>query len=100
MGDRISGGSPLEKVVTTWPLPIVLPHVSTRITASAVGHEAGAEKLLTSPVCVGTSLPPAQDESACGRGTALLTVLPAGVVVFSTTRVIFTELTTLPKAML
>src|SRR4051794_39302109 len=34
--------------------------------ASGVGQEAGAAKLVTSPVCVGTSCAPAQVGVACG----------------------------------
>src|SRR3954465_14578975 len=67
-GDSASGGSPLENVATIWPLPIAVPQVSTSLRLMGVGQEAGAEKLVTSPVGAGTSLALAQTgESAAGR---------------------------------
>src|ERR1019366_7945659 len=52
---RMSGGSPFENVVTIWPAGIALPQSSASLISSGVGQEAGAAKLLTRPVCVGTS---------------------------------------------
>src|ERR1035438_46122 len=52
---KASGGSPFVKVATTCASPTGFPHVSTRVIDSGVAHEAGLDKLLTRPVCVGTS---------------------------------------------
>ena len=81
------GGSPFENVVTILPSGTVLPHVSISLIASGVGHDVGAEKLLTSPVCVGTSVPPAQSGPACGVFRLVVVVDPAAAW---TLRVTFT----------
>src|SRR5580698_2128834 len=96
MAARASGGSPLENVATICPLPIGFPQVSTSVNASGVGHEAGAEKLLTRPVCVGTSCLSAQEAAA--RGNDLAPDAPPGVpveAVASTISVTLTERTAL-----
>ena len=92
--DRTSGGSPLVNVATMRPLPIEFPHVSTSVTVSGVGHDAGAEKLLTRPVCVGTSCPPAQ-VGAVVEATAGTRAAEAPVVALCTISVTFTERTAL-----
>src|SRR5437879_2392479 len=54
------GGSPFVNVATIWADPTVLPQLSKSLIASGVGHEVGAEKLLTKPVWVGTKVAFAQ----------------------------------------
>src|ERR1700728_1141289 len=49
-----SGGSPFENAATTWPFPTGLPQLSFSGISSGMGHDAGAEKSFSSPVCVGT----------------------------------------------
>src|ERR1019366_4498085 len=82
--ERTWGGSPLEKVVTTWPPAMALPQSSMRLMASGTGQAAGAEKLLTRPVCVGTSWVGLQPVAEMPRG------LSAGAATGSTMSVTLT----------
>ena len=52
-----SGGSPFENVAVICPLGTASPQSLSRRTLMGVGQDAGAEKLVTTPVCAIASRP-------------------------------------------
>src|SRR6185312_8730258 len=94
---RSSGGSPFENVTTTWPFPTGPPQSSTTVIAISTGHAAGAAKLLTSAVDVGTTLVAVQPGMAGGTAREERASLPdVPEAAASTTIVTFTERTAAP----